>query len=99
MEASALPKLHETTSEGEDAPGFHDVATEEQRRGSIAVAFIGDFDAPSKVYWGGEDGTASLILEILRTPRFSRRGLSCSSGRGAYSAVPPRRHGILALCV
>jgi hypothetical protein len=64
--------FHDTAFENEDTAGFHDVVTEEQRRGSIAIAFIGVFDAPRIFDWGGEDCTASLVLEHLIITRCSR---------------------------
>ena len=62
----------DASSEDEGAAGFHDVVTDEQRRASIAVAFIDVFNAAPKCEWGGVDGTVSLIMAHLGVPRGSR---------------------------
>lgn len=55
-----------------DAASFHDVVSEEQRRVSIAVAYIDVFDAAPEELWNGVDGTISGIQEHLKIPRGSR---------------------------
>ena len=65
-------EFHDASSEDEGAAGFHDVVTDEQRRASIAVAFIDVFNAAPKCEWGGVDGTVSLIMAHLGVPRGSR---------------------------
>lgn len=72
QDASSGDEDDEEYDDFHDAVAFHDVVSEEQRRVSIAVAYIDVFDAAPEEEWGGVDGTISGIQQHLKIARGSR---------------------------